>query len=46
MRELQEFVFNEEELNMYISDKCEWTPYGTNPELDKKLIQILGIFVG
>ena len=20
---------------MYISEKCEWTPYGTNPELDK-----------
>ena len=22
---------------MYISDNCNWTPYGTNPELDKKV---------
>lgn len=22
---------------MYISDKCNWTPYGTDPELDKKV---------
>lgn len=22
---------------MYISDKCEWTPYGTNPKLDEKI---------
>ena len=22
---------------MYILDKCNWTPYGTNPELDKKV---------
>ena len=22
---------------MYISENCNWTPYGTNPELDKKV---------
>ena len=22
---------------MYISENCQWTPYGTNPELDKKV---------